>query len=95
LNCLIQMEENKYKFIETIGCTAFDFTVNDESISEISNEEIDKILNYLFIKISEGIKNNTILFTDVVKLFQPDDWEYDDYVCEQCGDTVSKTIWNI
>jgi hypothetical protein len=89
------MENTKYKFVETTGCTAFDFSVNDKSLSELSNEEIDKILDYLFVKVKEGINDNTILFTDVVKLFQPDDWEYDDHRCESCGDYRSSTTYNI
>lgn len=89
------MEKTKYKFVETTGCTAFDFSVNEQSISELSNEEIDKILDYLFIKVKEGINENTILFTDVVKLFQPDDWEHDPEPCETCGDYRSSQTWNI
>jgi len=89
------MEQTKYKFVETTGCTAFDFSINEQSISEIPNEELDKILDYLFVKVKEGINENTILFTDVVKLFQPDDWEHDPEPCGQCGDTVSSETWNI
>ena len=89
------MEQTKYKFVETTGCTAFDFSINEQSISEIPNEELDKILDYLFVKVKEVINENTILFTDVVKLFQPDDWEHDPEPCGQCGDTVSSETWNI
>lgn len=89
------MENTKYKIIETTGCTAFDFSINEKSLSEYTKEELDEILDYLFIKIKEGINENTILFNDVVKLFQPDDWEYDKEPCGQCGDTVSTETWNI
>jgi len=85
----------KYKFIETTGCTAFDFSINNKSISEYSNQELDVILNYLFEKIKEGISENTILFQGVVKLFQADDWHHDSNVCDQCGDSVSTETWNI
>ena len=87
--------KTKYKFEEVTGCTAFDFLVNGKSLSEISENDQDEILDYLFIKIKEGIKENTIQFQSVVQLFQYDDYEYDDHVCEQCGDTVSTTTWNI
>jgi hypothetical protein len=89
------MEETKYKFIETTGCTAFDFTVNGKSFSELSKKEYDEMLNYLFLKIKEGISEQTILLENVVQLFQYDDYEYDPHICEQCGDTVSTTTWNI
>jgi len=85
----------KYKIVETTGCTAFDFSINGKSISEYHKEELDEVLDYLFIKVKEGLKDNTILFENVVRLFQYDDWEHDPNVCEQCGDTVSTTIWNI
>lgn len=89
------MENTKYKIVETVGCTAFDFSINNKSVSEHSARELDQILDYLFLKVKEGIKENTILFEDVVRLFQYDDFEHDPYVCEQCGDSVSTTTWNI
>jgi hypothetical protein len=89
------MEKPKYKIVETTGCTAFNFSINDKTISDYTKEELDEILDYLFVKVKEGINENTILFQDVVKLFQPDDWEHDPNVCEQCGDTVSTETWNI
>ncbi len=91
----LKMENTRYKIVETTGCTAFDFSINDKSISEYTKDELNEILDYLFIKIKEGINENTILFPDVVKLFQYDDWEHDPNICEQCGDTVSTETWNI
>jgi hypothetical protein len=85
----------KYKFEEVTGCTSFDFLVNGKSLSDIPKNDQDQILDYLFVKIKEGIKENTIQLESVVQLFQYDDYEYDDHVCEQCGDTVSTTTWNI
>ena len=85
----------KYKFEEVTGCTAFDFLVNGKSLSDITENNQDEILDYLIIKIKEGIKENTIQFQNVVQLFQYDDYEHDDHVCGQCGDTVSTTTWNI
>ena len=89
------MENTKYKFIETTGCTAFNFTVNDHSVSELSEQEYNEMINYLFIKIKEGLKEQAILLENVVQLFQYDNYEHDDHVCGQCGDTVSTTTWNI
>lgn len=89
------MNDTKYKFVETTGCTAFDFTANGKSFSELTKEEYDEMLNYLFVKVKEGLEEQTILLENVIHLFQYDDYEYDDHVCEQCGDTVSTTIWNI
>lgn len=87
--------QSKFKIKLTEGCTAFDFSVNEKSISEYKEEELNEILDYLFVKVKEGIKENTIKFSDVVHLFQPDDFKYDKLNCEQCGDSVSTTLWEI
>jgi len=87
--------KTKYKFIETTGCTAFDFTVNDRSFSELSEEEYNEMLDYLFVKVREGLSEQTILLENVIHLFQPDDWEHDREPCSQCFDTVTTTTWNI
>ncbi len=87
--------KTKYKFVETTGCTAFDFTVNDRSFSELSEQEYNDMLNYLFEKIKEGISEQTILLADVIHLFQYDDYESDPNQCEQCFDYCSWTTWNI
>jgi uncharacterized UBP type Zn finger protein len=89
------MEKTKYKFVETTGCTAFDFTVNGKSFSDLSKQEYDEMLNYLFEKIKEGISEQTILLENIIHLFQYDDYEHDPNQCEQCGDYRSSTTWNI
>ena len=87
--------ETKYKFIETTGCTSFDFSVNEKSIDSISAEELNEVLDYLFVKVKEGIRDNTILFKHVVELFQCDEYENDPEPCGSCGDTIQTTTWNI
>ena len=89
------MEPTKYKIVETTGCTAFGFSINDKCVSEHTDKELDEILDYLFVKVKEGVKENTILFENVVHLFQADDWDHDPNICDQCGDTVSTETWNI
>lgn len=87
--------KTKYKFEEVSGCTAFDFLVNGKSLSDIAENDKDEILEYLFLKIKEGIKENAIQFQNVVQLFQYDDYEHDPDICETCGDYRSSMIWNI
>lgn len=87
--------KTKYKFVETEGCTAFDFTVNDRPVGDMSEKEYNEMLEYLFVKIKEGIDEQTVRFRDIVSLFQYDNYEYDPNICEQCGDSVSTTTWNI
>ena len=75
------MNQTKYKFVETTGCTAFDFSVNDRSFSDMSDKEYNEMLDYLFLKIKEGIGDQTILLENVIRLFQYDDYENDNHVC--------------
>jgi hypothetical protein len=89
------MEKTKYKFVETTGCTAFNFTVNGKQFLEVSDQEYDEMLDYIFVKIKEGINEQTIPLEEVVKLFQYDDYEHDPEPCGQCFDTISTTTWNI
>lgn len=87
--------ETKYKIIETTGCTAFGLTVNGKDLDELSEQEYDEMLDYLFVKMKEGLKESTISFNEVMQLFQSDEWEHDPEPCGQCGDTVSSETWNI
>jgi len=87
--------ETKYKFEEVTGCTAFGFYINEQPISDITVEKQEEILDYLFSKIKEGIKENSISLESVVQLFQYDDYEHDPNQCETCGDHISSTTWNI
>jgi RNA polymerase subunit RPABC4/transcription elongation factor Spt4 len=87
--------KTKYKFVETTGCTAFDFSANGNSLSELTDVERSEILDYLLLKIKEGVQEQAILLENVVQLFQYDDYEHDPNICEQCGDTVTTTTWNI
>ncbi len=87
--------KTKYKFVETTGCTTFSFTVNDKALSEVSEQEQEEILNYLFEKVRESVKKSTIQLEDVVKLFQYDDYEHDPEPCSSCYDTVETMTWNL
>lgn len=89
------MKNTKYLFEEVTGCTAFNFYVNDQPLSDISLEKQEEILDYLFVKVKEAIKENSISFQDIVQLFQYDDYENDPEPCETCGDYRSSMTWNI
>jgi hypothetical protein len=85
----------KYKFVETQGCTAFGFTVNDEDLANISKEKQKEIIDYLCEKMKEEIDKGTVLFSDIVGVFQETDHGSEKEPCDQCYDTVSWTIWEI
>jgi len=87
--------KTKYKFVQTTGCTAFNFTVNGESIADLSEEKQHEIIDYLLAKLKEEYTQGTILIGNIVEMFHYDDYEHDPERCDQCGDTVSTTTWNI
>ncbi len=89
------MSSTKYKIEEVTGCTAFDIRVNDRPISELSKEEHEQMLDYLFLKAREGLNEQAIVFEQILHLFQYDDYEHDPEPCEQCFDTIQTTTWNI
>jgi hypothetical protein len=85
----------KYKFVETQGCTAFGFTVNDKDLNDIAKDEQKEIVGYLCQKMKEGLEDGTVLFSDIVRAFQTSDHGSDDEPCDQCGDTVYWDVWEI
>lgn len=87
--------ETKYKIVITEGCTAFGTSINDRDIIDIPKEEMDEIIDYLFVKVKESYNQSGTNFEEIVRLIQPCDWEHDPEPCGQCFDTVSSTTWNI
>jgi hypothetical protein len=85
----------KYKFEETVGCTASSLLVNKEEFYDLSEENQDEIINYLLIKIKEGYKKHEVGLTDLLHLLQYTDYETVKENCDQCGDSVSITTWEL
>jgi len=55
----------EYKAPKPVG---FSIPASEKPTSAQFNEEIDKILDYLFLKVKEEIKENAILFSDVERM---------------------------
>lgn len=85
----------KYKFVETQGCTAFGFTINDEDINDIPKEKLKEIIDYLCEKMKEGLDDGTILFPNIVRTFQTSDHGMAKEACDQCGDRIYWDIWEL
>ena len=80
------------KIIISEGCTAFYTTFDGIDSTEI---DLEKTLDYLLTKAKEGVLDGTIQLDSLVRIFQYSDYENDNYVCDDCGDTVNRTIWEI
>jgi hypothetical protein len=85
----------KYKIKIVEGCTAFDIKINGVSIVDVSENEKEELVNYLFVQLKESYKRGEITLHSLIQNFQYDDYECDNEPCGQCGDTVSTTIYNI
>ena len=85
----------KYKIVITEGCTAFDFTVNDKSIADLTAEEQSEFVNYLCEQFKSQLQGSTVRLEDLVRVFQSSDWGSDRHNCDQCGDTVHWTSWEL
>jgi len=83
------------KVVITVGCTAFNTTFDGISFNSIPVEEQGKIIDHLLVKVKENFLKNQIGINDIVELFQYDSYGSEKDSCEQCGDTVSWTIYEI
>lgn len=79
----------------TEGCIAFGTTVDGVNICDMSKEQYMEIVDKILSAIRTGIVENTVSFDSLINCLPYDNYEHDDNVCEQCGDTVDKTTWNI
>lgn len=81
------------------GCTAF-YTVVDGKMlygeyDPMTDQERDELIDYLAEKIKEEAKRSTISINNMIELFQYDRYETEEHCCDTCGDTVSRTYYEI
>lgn len=102
------MNQPKYKIVyNEMSCYNWGFSINDVwrsgedfSEGEVNEcikrlEEDDELIDYLLLKLKEGIKDGTSSFKDLVECFQTDDTEYSERSCDDCGHSGYKQTWNI
>lgn len=91
----------KYTIVISEGCRAFYTEINGKNWSGeyeptlMTEKEKDDFIDYLLLKLKEGVKEGCIDIDTLVKHFEEDSIEHDDYVCEDCGDTVTRYIWKL
>jgi hypothetical protein len=69
--------------------------VDGKDLFKMDKTETDDFVEYLLIKIKDRINDGSLFVTDLVGLFQYDDFEYDPLSCDQCGSSTSTTTWKI
>lgn len=85
----------QYEIVETQGCTAFGISINGKNLYDLSEEDQNRLANYVFIKLQDAYKNKEIFLPDLLHNLQPEDYYHDSTPCDQCGDSVSETTWKI
>ena len=98
----MENEDHKYEIVyDEWSCYDWGFNINGVWRSgEVKEgvkqpEEDDELLDYLLLKLKEGIKNNTCSFKDLVECFQSEETIFDESSCDNCGHSGHKTIWKI
>lgn len=94
-------DDPKYNVVISRGCTAFYTSINDKIVgcehepSRLTESETDEFVEYILNKIREAVKNNEISLDSLIELFHYSYEEYDDGVCDSCGDSVNRTIYEL
>ena len=81
------------KIEKSEGCTSFYTLVDGKDLNDFSPEELDLFVDKILATIKERIKQNNISIERIIDCIPYDDYSYDSHVCDQCGDTVSRTTW--
>jgi hypothetical protein len=98
----LEEDEPKYTIVyDEASCYNWGFSINgvwrsgevEEGVKQ--PEEDDELLDYLLLKLKEGIKDGTCSFKDLVECFQSDDYESSDGYCDTCGHHGGRTTWRI
>jgi hypothetical protein len=71
------------------------WTIDGKDLREMDKTETDNLLQYLLIKVQDRINDGGLFVTDLIKLFQYDEIDFDRDSCEQCGHTSSTTTWEV
>lgn len=83
------------KIIKTEGCTAYGWSFDGKRSVDLSPEEEQEIFTYLCSKFQEKMKEGCLSLTDFVEVFHYDHYENGGIICDQCGDSVTTTTWEI
>lgn len=83
------------KIIITEGCTAFNITVDGVSISDLPKATYTVVVNKIIDNIRERVLKNNISLDSLINLLEYNNYETSEEPCDQCGDTVTKTTWEI
>ena len=76
------------------GCTSHSFTIDGKKWIDCSKEEQKQIKDKMLEAVSQAIDEGCLRIDDFITILEYDDEEYGE-TCEQCGDYVITTVWDI
>ena len=84
-----------YKIQETQACGNYDLEINNKSINDFSEKEMEDFVNHLMAEFKNGLKDGSCLLIDLIKCFQTENCVWEEDVCDCCGDSKMTTSWII
>ena len=83
------------KIIEHSTCMGESWTIDGKDLREMDKTETDNFVQYLLIKMQDHINDGSLFVTDLIRLFQYSELDFDSESCDQCGHTTSTTTWEV
>ena len=84
------------KIVITEGCTAYNTTIDGVSLSDLPKKYIeDVLLDKVLSELKRRVLQNNIDINSIIQLIEYDNYESSKERCDQCGDYVTTTTWNI
>jgi len=82
------------KLIE--GCIADVFEIDGVDVKHINDDKLLKIIKIILKKIeTNALQDPRGELYNLINFIEYDYFQMDDEPCDQCGDTVTETIWHL
>ena len=76
------------------GCISNDITIDEKSLRDMTQNEVDMIVEELLQKAKEALIRNEIQILDIIQMFQYDEFKTAP-TCDTCGDNATTTVYNL
>jgi hypothetical protein len=82
------------KIVKRYGCTAASFTVDGIPYDDLTSEQVQKLEDAIFAAIRKEIADGSSSHYDLIDSVYSNEVTHSES-CEQCGDSVCTTKWDI
>lgn len=77
-----------------IGCTAGSFTVDGVPFDRLSPERQKEVEDRIFERLREGLQDGSLFLQNILEELHCDERDFGP-TCDQCGDSVTTSTWNL